>query len=1232
MSNIHYAIEIFTSSTLTNTSYGLVDGVFRFVTDRPKYDIGGWYAYGEIWCDVDSPTILGGTGRIGFEAISPGTTWHNFYINIWHKSHNPFNPNQTGIYWANTPSPGIVNIYIDTTTTVSDVVNGNLINISGTPLFTLSEITPGTIITQTTYAYFNWIVFLHNYTPYDVNGILPTYSAYEIDKNGVSVSGQPVNANFYEGFLLKEFIETNPGRSIDIISCGSCSTDCEYSFKLRNNNNFVNFINDPLNTGSFDLSNAISLAGKNVVLWVSINDVFYQIARGKITDNPYSENNFTIKVENDSVLLCKNIPPVTKSITNSSDSGALQAEEDVSVVFGDVPYAKILKMESETNYDTLAITINGEDSKVAASCDYTHTTAITEMPTGSTIYTGLSTVSIKLYYELSNSGAPGIEAHALAGKYLSVISGLNADTDTVYQITDNDATTSGNPRTTQLYLASPIIDTSTDLPYNTTTYSSSCAYKYDVGSGIHNSDQNTFWFKVSDLSITAKISNSDISAFGGIYSFNSDNKKYTSMSNIIDIYSKDNNNLVLKLNANTASIDGKISMFFPVSISPEKYGIYDYLLGTLEEYDAISLLTDQDKTKTPFQFTTTFNTPYGYNYLYLYCIYDISNLLNDDFDEIFFCTDFDISGFSGSSNFQYCYYNSECLTVRDYDQYNAMDTVYPRGNYSRSDINFINYRGSQDVITVASGGTLTVNTFPNEYYKFIKRSNDFTTANAISMFDYPIVGSSPRNLSKFTTAGKNVFTTSGLSKMFCGIGFTFVTTGGKLSLKQMGLMGKNKIDTLAGDVYTRVQGETTGGLETNTVYTAIKHIMEDYDNIPTALIDYGNLQSTRGNTNFDATTGTLWHVGRVLTDRKNSIDYLSELCANSFVGMFTSRTGKISFKSYRNFNSDGIPSILHDNSLILRDSIDSFKKSDISQLYNSFKLSYNYDYGIKDFTRSFFVANVDKYTTFPAETDYDYPTTSITTSTTSRTIGNGLLSFTIGTNLNLKYGDILKISYNSNNYMVGSVNQYSSGVGSLAINTFFYTGSGTYAVWSIYNAIQPTWYNCFGGVSSTPAFSGIGYTEAQYVWNLCRYSYTVNNIIRQAQNDISELQWYIDRSIFSADTTWGTEATSSAYYYLVLLAQWTTLQKYIVKYSVPITTGTILLELLDYIGFSDAIYTNNEVKYGYITGLEIDTTEDKINITLVLLPDEMQPNPLNESFKSRLMSVQAAPLTNASII
>ena len=37
MSTIHYAVEITTDTTGTDVTYGLVAGVFRFITDRPGY-------------------------------------------------------------------------------------------------------------------------------------------------------------------------------------------------------------------------------------------------------------------------------------------------------------------------------------------------------------------------------------------------------------------------------------------------------------------------------------------------------------------------------------------------------------------------------------------------------------------------------------------------------------------------------------------------------------------------------------------------------------------------------------------------------------------------------------------------------------------------------------------------------------------------------------------------------------------------------------------------------------------------------------------------------------------------------------------------------------------------------------------------------------------------------------------------------------------------------------------
>jgi len=1246
MSNvIHYALEIFTDSTLTNVTYGLKSGVFRFVTDRPKYNIDGWYAYGEIWCDVDSPTILGGTGRIGFEAISPGTTWTYFYINIWHKSHNPFNPNQTGIYWANSPSPGIVNIFIDTTTTVSDVVNGNLTNISGTPLFTLSEITPGTIITQTTYAYFTWIVFLHNYIPYDISGILPTYSAYEIDKNGVSVSGQPVNANFYEDFLTKEAFSVNPLRLIDIISCGTYSTDNTFAFKIKNNNKFWNFCLDPLNTGSYDAANAINLIGRSVILWVTINDVFYQYARGRVSNNPYTEIDYEIQVNDDATLIHKVLPPVVQTKTISSELQDSIAGTPIPIIFGDVPYSKILKKAVENQY--LKVSTNGN---FCAAINYV-------------ILSNSYSANQRCKIDLLN-GTQQFAADQLAGYYLSVASGLNASTQ-ISKIVSNDVSVLYTPTgyfssyKTTIYLDSLLVDSnglliaaaatfapSTNNWFDSTDLAWTLHYIIPVSASAY-AVQNTWWFQVSTFAVNTFISNLTTTPGLGlsykVWTYDSNLKLYLDISSVVNLTQSE-----LSLIANSAQADGKVTVLEPIDFEMVEFGFISFGIPGFDESvtdkDAIAAITNKSRlipfNNSPnagYKFTNNVSVDAEYD---LRAKYKLSILANT-YDDIFFLADADwrwnntgaynAFAFWGIHYYLYDQYNNLCKDTWDTQKIATSIDAVPYGGVGV----YYKYK---------------LNLIPNSYYP----ANQIAGDN-ISLFSFDADSQSPWNFTHYPYSTHHSFKnflkgtsaydgTKDLSRigafyMDCRVRINQVPGSVEpftIWLKQMTLLGSRIVETITGDVFTSAQGETVnndGVTPTNNVYTVFRHILEYYDGIPAQLIDYGNLHATRGNDSPVAPEGTLWHVGHTLTERKNSIEYLSELCAHTFVGMFGTRTGKRGIKSFQNLAAEPVPTVIYDASIILNQSVESYKKSDISQLFNNFLINYSYDPALQTFLRSFFVANIDKFSSFPIDTEMEVVPNSLATSTTSVVIGTGDKTLTTQTCLDYKTDQDVRILKDTSNYMIGRVISYNITTGVMIVSVGIVQGSGTYSNWDINRVDMPTWYTCFGGLLGSYNFSSVGYAESKVIWDKCRASYVSNKVIKQAQSDVSDLSWFIDRSLFDSTSTWGTGDKSSAYYFLRLLSQWTTISKNIVTFSVPINSSTILEELLNYEGFSDIFYTNGKQQNGWVTGIELNTAEDSIRLTMTLLPVEVQnaiPQPY--STLSRLISVQAAPLTNSSIL
>lgn len=74
-------------------------------------------------------------------------------------------------------------------------------------------------------------------------------------------------------------------------------------------------------------------------------------------------------------------------------------------------------------------------------------------------------------------------------------------------------------------------------------------------------------------------------------------------------------------------------------------------------------------------------------------------------------------------------------------------------------------------------------------------------------------------------------------------------------------------------------------------------------------------------------------------------------------------------------------------------------------------------------------------------------------STSSLTIGTGSKSLTVQTGLNFTAGQPIRVGYDGQNYMAGTVTSYTSGTGALVVNITSVVGSGTYATWSAHKNV-----------------------------------------------------------------------------------------------------------------------------------------------------------------------------------
>ncbi len=177
-----------------------------------------------------------------------------------------------------------------------------------------------------------------------------------------------------------------------------------------------------------------------------------------------------------------------------------------------------------------------------------------------------------------------------------------------------------------------------------------------------------------------------------------------------------------------------------------------------------------------------------------------------------------------------------------------------------------------------------------------------------------------------------------------------------VELREAGFIGMKSVSAISDDFYVRLKGEQIYGQESNTVYRAFKLMLEQYDGIPTGMIDYNNLPETRDD----------WLCGRQITERKNSFEYIKELASHSFVAVYPGRDGKRNLKSWRD-EYTGIAS--YNETTIVRDSITKFNKSNINDLYNDFRIQYDYNAATKKFDSVIAITKTDE-AAFPGATGF----------------------------------------------------------------------------------------------------------------------------------------------------------------------------------------------------------------------------------------------------------------------
>jgi hypothetical protein len=654
--------------------------------------------------------------------------------------------------------------------------------------------------------------------------------------------------------------------------------------------------------------------------------------------------------------------------------------------------------------------------------------------------------------------------------------------------------------------------------------------------------------------------------------------------------------------------------------------------------------TDQHFSTTP--------AALGYGYVVTFAV-DLTGLVDTDIDKAFFGIDYEATTPDGGGTSQHAL--SFGLQFRVLDTYGREIDL---GDPLNSRADFRDPSSSENIIVLTAAKQNSTpqnplwNLLPKDYYasggddngesdKFVIASyNADGSGNAFSELDFKKILTLIKNRQALPTLYVDFYLIG--SNTDTG-GATIVpkaSINATISIKQIGFVSQKTISTANKSLFTEVKGEPIGRpwdfalgyptskkgdifyainkttqyemqpghylyyngsigsditatpVETNTVYAALKHILQDYDCIPTPLLDLGEYVGDEGN--LYATRGLAatnpWYVGRQIQDRKNSLDYIQELCQQSFIGYYISRKGKHTFKSWID---DSTMIATHDNSIILRDTIANFRKTDISSLFNDFNIQYNWNYGLNKFDKSIIVTHID---------DADPGVTVLARAgmSESHAPGDGFpngLSYTAGDDfvgcvdtdgvpLWEKYCSFPGIPKTP----IPSATEPSNpeiGDSYYATAATTYWVPGHFYVWNGSSWEYDQYYNF--------------YTDAKLQWDECNLSWKKSFTIQQTSGNLSQMHWYIDRSILSnlAKAATGVDIRNPAYMFLYNAIALLTVQKEMVDYSVPINSDTVNLDLLSKIFFSDVYYTGGNARVAWITKIETDTANGRLNLTIM---------------------------------
>jgi len=145
------------------------------------------------------------------------------------------------------------------------------------------------------------------------------------------------------------------------------------------------------------------------------------------------------------------------------------------------------------------------------------------------------------------------------------------------------------------------------------------------------------------------------------------------------------------------------------------------------------------------------------------------------------------------------------------------------------------------------------------------------------------------------------------------------------------------------DIYVKTTGEQLDGGDINNVYSTMKYLFEEFNELPSTSIDYTNLPTDR----------VQWDTSRYISEQRSSQEYIIDLARQSFVGIFVDRFGKFKLNAWR--DNKALPSYIHDETTISNGSIKFASQSSQNYVYNDMTLSYSKNYAKDVYSDTLFI-------------------------------------------------------------------------------------------------------------------------------------------------------------------------------------------------------------------------------------------------------------------------------------